>query len=127
MPSLLRDRMQHFVAFLKGGGLWWGIGLTLAAAVLTLLIAIAIVLAWRPDHFKEGRARGMELRHPVVRLLGLVAKNVAGVLLIALGLLMELPGIPGQGFLTIIIGITLLDFPGKRRIERRLIGRPAVL
>ena len=27
---------------------------------------------------------------------------------------MALPGIPGQGFLTMIVGVTMLDFPGKR-------------
>lgn len=34
---------------------------------------------------------------------------------------------PGQGVLTILIGLSLLDLPGKRAVERRLIGNPAVL
>ena len=49
------------------------------------------------------------------------------IFLILLGIAMSLPGIPGQGFLTIIIGITLLDIPGKKRLERRLIARPRML
>ena len=44
-----------------------------------------------------------------------------------LGLVMALPGIPGQGILTMIVGLTMLDFPGKRGLERRLIGRPHIL
>ena len=59
--------------------------------------------------------------------LATVAKNVAGVVLVLLGLLMALPGIPGQGILTMIVGITLIDFPGKRGLERRMIGRPRIL
>ena len=59
--------------------------------------------------------------------LAAVAKNVAGVVLVLLGLVMALPGIPGQGILTMIVGITLIDFPGKRGLERRLIGRPRIL
>ena len=57
----------------------------------------------------------------------MVGKNLAGAVLVLLGLVMALPGIPGQGILTMIIGFTLLDFPGKRRLERRLIGRPSML
>ena len=45
----------------------------------------------------------------------------------ALGALLSLPGIPGQGLLTILIGLILLDFPGKRGLERRLVSRPSVL
>ena len=40
---------------------------------------------------------------------------------------MALPGVPGQGLLTALIGLTLINFPGKTELERRLIGRPAVL
>jgi hypothetical protein len=35
--------------------------------------------------------------------------------------------LPGQGILTMLIGISLMDFPGKRMLERKLVGRPAVL
>ncbi len=39
---------------------------------------------------------------------------------------MSLPGIPGQGLLTILLGVMLLDFPGKRRLEFKIISRPKV-
>ena len=56
-----------------------------------------------------------------IRVLGLVAKNLAGVLLVLLGLIMAIPGVPGQGLLTAVIGITLLNLPGKLKVERRLL------
>jgi hypothetical protein len=40
---------------------------------------------------------------------------------------MALPGIPGPGIVTIMLGVMLLHFPGKRRLERWLIRRPTVL
>ena len=43
-----------------------------------------------------------------------------------LGIVLSLPGVPGQGLLTILIGVILLDLPGKQRFERRLMMRPAV-
>jgi hypothetical protein len=39
---------------------------------------------------------------------------------------MSLPGVPGQGVLTILLGVMLLDFPGKRRLEYKLISQPRV-
>jgi len=56
-----------------------------------------------------------------------IPRNVAGFILIAVGVLLSLPGIPGQGLLTILVGVMLLDFPGRRRIERRILGRRTVL
>ncbi len=35
--------------------------------------------------------------------------------------------LPGQGVLTILIGLMLLNFPGKRGLERRIVGRPIIL
>ncbi|HYG08570.1 MAG TPA: hypothetical protein VD835_01220, partial [Pyrinomonadaceae bacterium] len=47
--------------------------------------------------------------------------------LVLFGVLMSLPGVPGQGVLTILMGVMLLDFPGKRRLELKLVSRPNVL
>jgi len=35
--------------------------------------------------------------------------------------------LPGQGILAILGGIELMDFPGKYRLERWIVSRPAVL
>jgi hypothetical protein len=35
--------------------------------------------------------------------------------------------LPGQGLLTIILGITLMNFPGKYRLERWLVSRGSTL
>jgi hypothetical protein len=50
---------------------------------------------------------------------------VIGFVLLAAGIAMLV--LPGQGILTMLIGISLVDFPGKRQLERKLIGQPAVL
>ena len=54
-------------------------------------------------------------------------KNVLGIILIAVGIVLSLPGIPGQGLLTILLGLIMLDIPGKRPIEARIIQRPTIL
>ena len=52
-------------------------------------------------------------------------KNVLGVVLILLGILMLLT--PGQGILTILIGVLLVNVPGKFAMERWVVTRPGVL
>lgn len=54
-----------------------------------------------------------------------VGKNIAGLILVIAGVVM-LVG-PGQGILTILIGLILMDIPGKRPLEARLIKRPVIL
>jgi hypothetical protein len=99
------------------------IGLSVLMFVATLVAVPWIVLRLPADYFSRpaGRRHAPDV-HPVVRHLFLVLKNAAGAILVITGLLMSLPAIPGQGILTVIIGLTLLDFPGKRRLELRIVA-----
>ncbi len=123
--------VADFSGYLKA--LPWGAKALLAFGLFALTLvaslgAVAAVLVRLPaDYFRDGCSSPAAGRHPVARWVGMVVKNVAGLLLVVLGLLLSLPGIPGQGLLTILIGVMLLDFPGKRRVERRLVSRPRVL
>jgi hypothetical protein len=55
----------------------------------------------------------------------ILAKNVFGAVLLLLGIIMLLT--PGQGLLTILAGLMLMNFPGKYRLERWVVTRPGVL
>lgn len=110
--------------------LGWPITLALSLALLvgSLAVAALVVVRWPADQFKNDAPPPFwALRHPVIRVLGLIGKNLAGVLVVMLGMIMAVPGVPGQGTLLILTGLTLVDFPGKRRLERNLIRRPSVL
>jgi hypothetical protein len=52
-------------------------------------------------------------------------KNVTGLLFVLAGVAMLV--LPGQGILTMLIGISLMDFPGKQHIEARIVGQATVL
>lgn len=90
---------------------------------------ISFILVKLPStYFQETHSRAFWVdRHPYVRWAGLIAKNALGIVLVLLGILMSLPGIPGQGILTILLGIMLLDLPGKRRLESKILKQPKVL
>jgi hypothetical protein len=125
--AAMSDTLGQMLAWLKSLDWPWLVALTLGMAALSLLVVVLVVVRWPVDHFKEGVRPFWTGRHPLVRALGLGAKNVLGWLVVILGIVLSLPGVPGQGLLLILIGLTLVDFPGKNRLERRLIGRPAVL
>ncbi len=105
----------------------WGAGLFGASSLLSLVAVTVVLVALPVDYFREGVAPVPWPRTRALRWVWKIVKNILGVSLIALGLLMTLPGVPGQGILTMVIGLILLDFPGKHRVERRLVARPAVL
>ncbi|MBX7207908.1 MAG: hypothetical protein K1X78_06345 [Verrucomicrobiaceae bacterium] len=93
----------------------------------SLLLIPFLCVRMGEDYFMPHRDkdRTLEGRHPVIRWTGLVLKNLIGLLLFAAGLAMLF--LPGQGVLTMIIGIMMLNFPGKRAFELWLIRRPGVL
>jgi len=95
----------------------------LVSFVLSLVLVAIVLGRLREDYFVEGSASVRKPRSVASH----VAHNVAGSLLIALGIVMSVPGVPGQGLLTILIGIMLLDVPALKRVERRLVRRPHVL
>lgn len=111
---------------------WKSVLLGALLFVITFSISLAIVsvimVKIPPDYFKKDRPRKLWADKPTaVRYLGIFGKNLLGVVLVVLGIVMSIPGVPGQGILTILLGIMLLDFPGKQRLEHRLISRPQVL
>jgi len=58
-------------------------------------------------------------------LLMFAVKNVVGYLLLFSGFLMLF--LPGQGILTMLTGLLLMDYPGKFQLERKIALSPAVL
>jgi hypothetical protein len=104
-----------------------GVVLFLITFSISLGIVSFILVRIPPDYFKKDNPRKvLPNHHRAVRSLVIVLRNILGVFLVALGIVLSLPGVPGQGILTILLGIMLLDFPGKRGLEYKLVSRPKV-
>jgi hypothetical protein len=124
----MTEAFHTLLHFLGRLGWAWGLAISVVVGAGSLALAAFVAVRWPSDQFKRATPPPFLAGHaPLVRWLGIAAKNLGGTLLILLGIVMALPGVPGQGFLTILIGLTLVDFPGKRRLERKLVQRPAVL
>ncbi len=101
------------------------VSLTLFAASLVFLPALAACIP--EDYFlpkQLRRPRPVRVFFGPARIAALVFKNLLGLFLLGAGIVMLLT--PGQGLLTILFSLFVLNFPGKRRLELALIRRPAL-
>ncbi|WP_461482042.1 PGPGW domain-containing protein [Porticoccus sp.] len=104
----------------------------LSVISLVTFVASLLALPWLVSlipadyfHHQQRHPAPFKERHPVTRLLLLMGKNLLGLVLLCGGILMLF--LPGQGLLTIAMGMLLLDYPGKYLLERRVVGHPSVL
>ena len=97
-------------------------------AFIGTLVSIPALVIRIPEHYflharrpsAEGSGSG-SLKHLILK--GM--KNVVGIVLVLAGMVMLV--LPGQGLLTILIGLMLMNFPGKYALERKLMGQSTVL
>ncbi len=98
--------------------------LSIAMVVMSVLALPWLIARLPAEYFarvSRPDLRETDLRaHPVRRIL----KNLLGGVLAIAGFAMLF--LPGQGLVTLLVSLTLLEFPGKARLERRLIENESV-
>ena len=106
----------------------FGIGTFLVTFTFSLIVVGIVMVKLPANYFSPHYTQDFMPGKPwFVRWSAVILKNLLGVFLILLGIILSLPGVPGQGLLTILLGLIMLDIPGKRPLEARIIQRPAVL
>ena len=98
-------------------------GLSVLLSVAGLALTPFVIARLPADFFlrlTQPPAPVMRRPHPA-RVIG---RNVLGLLLLVLGIL--LVPLPGPGALVALLGLALLDFPGKRRFLAAVLRRPTV-
>jgi hypothetical protein len=93
------------------------LGVSSIAMFVGSLVAVPVFIVKVPDDYfaRPPRARS---------LLVTGFRTLLGLSLIALGIAMIV--LPGQGVLTILVGLSVLELPVKHRMIRRLLGSPKV-
>ncbi len=97
----------------------WGTLFAVGGFVVGALIAAVAVVLMPADYFDYSAPRP---RHPMPLH---ILKNVVGAVLVVLGIAMLV--MPGQGVLTIVAGLMLVDFPGKHQLVGKLLTRPRLM
>ena len=107
--------------------LFEALGLVSLGLIVVSLVVFPLVVVNLPENYFVRERRDpahQSRRHPVLWAGLTVAKNILGLVLVIAGIAMLV--LPGQGILTILVGLAVSNFPGKFRLERRLVSRPAV-
>lgn len=123
---MITDLIVGFWDSLTLGRVLAGAGLFVVSFVASLII-VAIVIVKIPENYFSTHYQQdfMPNASWLTRWGTTIAKNLVGAVLVLAGIVMLIG--PGQGILTILIGLIMLDIPGKRPLEARIIKRPAVL
>ncbi len=105
----------------------WLAGVSVLCMLLGAVVVPILIVKAPPEYFLYEHRHRMSAqgRHPLVRLLIAGAKNLLGASLLLVG--MALLFLPGQGLLTLFVGLMLMNYPGKYEFERWLVRRPHVL
>jgi len=106
--------------------LWLAIG-SFIGFIASILLIPWIVIQIPSDYFTHPkRQKYLWSEHPpVIRLLFIFLKNILGIILVLGGIVLLL--LPGQGILTILIGLIIMDFPYKYKVEIWIIKHPFIL
>lgn len=123
------ETLSDALGWVRGNGweLVAGAGLWILMTAITVM-AVRYYLIWIPaDHFAKGHKPFDMLRnsHPALRWIILIAKNLIGGVLVLVGILMLVT--PGPGWFALLLGLAMVNIPGKRALERRIIERPGIL
>lgn len=105
---------------------WWLVAASVAMFLISLLAVPAIIIRLPVDYFcheRRRRAPPSGWRLPIYYS-WLVAKNLAGCVFVMMGLAMLV--LPGQGVLSILLGLSLINFPGKYQLEQYIVTRAPV-
>jgi len=122
------ELLSDFVSGLTWQKIVVGALIFLVSFFVNLGIVSLILVKLPADHFSKSRkTKFWAGPRPAIHAAKVIGKNIAGVLLVALGIVLSLPGVPGQGLLTVLLGIMLLDFPGRHRLEQKLLSKPSIV
>ena len=104
-----------------------GMGISSIFIFLISILGISWFIAQIPeDYFLRSKRQPSKWREqkPILRFVVMFGKNLIGLSLIIGGLLMLV--LPGQGLLTIVTGLLLVNYPGKYKLEQKPSSMPSI-
>ncbi|TWT79936.1 putative transmembrane protein (PGPGW) [Planctomycetes bacterium CA13] len=108
--------------------IFWFLAASSVVMFVGSLIAVPAIIVRLPEDYFAHRHR-----HPIkpsgkrigMHYVWLAGKNLLGVAFVVMGIAMLV--LPGQGILSMLIGLSLLNFPGKYHLEQLIVSRDPVL
>ncbi|CAN5577155.1 MAG: hypothetical protein ACR2M8_07965 [Pyrinomonadaceae bacterium] len=118
--------LADFWTSLTLGKILLGAGVFLVSLIINALIVGIVIVKIPANYFSSHYQQDFLPNSSWFTRWGVtIVKNVAGAILVILGIAMLIG--PGQGILSILSGLIMMDIPGKRPLEAKIIKRPAIL
>lgn len=111
-----------WVSWLSSPAVLGSLAVCSVVAVLASVLLVPRYLAGLPEDYLVSAEHHAPSQRPFWFRVG---KNLLGAVLVGLGVLML--ALPGQGLVTLLVGVMCLDFPGKQRLLQRLLGQKKAL
>lgn len=103
----------------------WLVAVSLVSALLTLALVPILITRLPADYFCHRHRQHPSRRHPLFSLAIKTAKNLLGFMFLLTGFLLLF--LPGQGLILMLVGMLIMNYPGKYALERWLIKRRVVV
>ncbi len=111
---------------LTWGRIAWGLLITVVSIIASYGLIVFGMIKIPADYFSSAYVREINTdKHFSVRWATLIIKNIVGLFLVVAGIVMIFT--PGPGVPTILLGLIMMDIPGKRPLEAKIIQRPTIL
>jgi hypothetical protein len=120
------DWLVRFWESLTWGDIIWTIVFSVATIIVSYVLIVIGMIKIPADYFSSTYVKEIKHdKHFSLRWATFIVKNIIGFLLIIAGVVMIFT--PGPGVPTILLGLIMMDIPGKRPLEARIIKRPEIL
>ena len=122
----MMDYVWQFWESLTWSRILWGLLVTVVTIIISYALIVYGMVKIPADYFSSTYVKNIDRdQHFSLRWAAFIIKNVVGFLLVIAGVIMIFT--PGPGVPTILLGLIMMDIPGKRPLEAKLIQRPTVL
>jgi archaellum biogenesis protein FlaJ (TadC family) len=110
ITQVTADYHQYFV--------WVGVA-SFIVFIVSLLLTPFLLGKIPQDYFVHTNQHKVEIKH-LGHLVAIIIRTLIGFMLLIAGIIMLVT--PGQGIISILLGLFLMEFPGKRKLELKLIN-----
>ncbi|MEP7039633.1 MAG: PGPGW domain-containing protein [Acidobacteriota bacterium] len=118
--------LGQFWQSLTWGKIVWGLAFTVISIIASYGLIVIGMIKIPADYFSPSYVKKVNPdQHFSLRWSATILKNIVGIILIIAGIIMIFT--PGPGVPTILLGLIMMDIPGKRPLEAKLIQRHMVL
>lgn len=122
----MTEWLQQLWESLTWSRIIWGTIITIISVIISYGAIVIGMIKIPADYFSSAYVKKLNSdKHFSIRWTALIIKNIVGFFMVIAGIIMLFT--PGPGIPTILLGLIMMDIPGKRPIEARLIQRPMVL